>query len=52
MHYTVNNHSCVEEYYVGLKEKALKGSGTIRECGLVGVCVVYLEEVCLCWDSL
>ena len=28
------------------------GSGTIRRCGFVGVCVALLEEVCHCGGRL
>jgi hypothetical protein len=28
------------------------GSGTIRKCGIVGVGVALLEEVCYCGDRL
>ena len=28
------------------------GSGTIRRCGLMGISVVLLEEVCQCGDGV
>jgi hypothetical protein len=41
--------------YGGLKENGLHRptrSGTIRTCGLVGIGVALLEEVCHCGDEL
>lgn len=53
------SHSCIAmengqgyPVVVSLKENGSKGSSTIRRYVFVGVCVVFLEEVCLCGVGL